>query len=472
MAGGERPAIITDVGFLFLANVLLAVLLAISGVAKLRDPDSTADAFKALRLPEWMVRVRGPQLLPWAEIVLAVLLVVARGWLLVVATVAALALTTAYTIIIARALTFEDLVRCGCFGSLGTGDVTRRTVVRNTLLMVLAVTGLAGALAGISAWSEPASLWGWVAVALIGAAAAVLSLGGDGGSWRGQVDWIYKARLLHEGTGEENDVGSLARKHDGVTLLFVLPGCSACARILRDLPELRKQNPTRTILPVASDGLTLDDKLAREPDLHRDPSSNVQMALGVHAVPAALEVDALAQPVGGVVFGGDAVEQLLRSAPGGTRSTEAAPSEPEELDYIRRPIPAGIVIGPDGEPRTLRELTATEAILLVLAEKAEDAEQVLEFFDDWQDSLPVLGVRLLLPFRPGPGLLTERQEASMVYDHMAFSAHALGVRGSIAAVLLGADGKLAGGPVSGLDEVREFVGDIVHEIAAAEAGPA
>lgn len=36
----------------------------------------------------------------------------------------------------------------------------------------------------------------------------------------------------------------------------------------------------------------------------------------------------------------------------------------------------------------------------------------------------------------------------------------------VAAVLLGADGMLAGGPVHGIEEVRGFVDDIADEIAA------
>ena len=66
-----------------LGNLTCAVLLAISGVSKLRAKQETRDAFHALRLPEWLRRSPAPLLLPWAELVLAVVLVFGSGWVLV-----------------------------------------------------------------------------------------------------------------------------------------------------------------------------------------------------------------------------------------------------------------------------------------------------------------------------------------------------------------------------------------------------
>ena len=56
-------------------------------------------------------------------------------------------------------------------------------------------------------------------------------------------------------------------------------------------------------------------------------------------------------------------------------------------------------------------------------------------------------------------------------DHEWAALKAVGGYGTPSAVLLGADGLLAGGPVGGGDEVREFVDDIIAQLAQAAVGP-
>lgn len=320
--------------FLLLAHVVLAVLLLISGVAKLRDRDATADAFEALRLPSWLAGAGAPLLLPVAELVLAALLVLGRGWLLTAATAAVLVLMLAYTVVIARALGFDEPVRCGCFGALGSGDVTRATLVRNALLVALAALSVAGAVWGVVTWGQPATSWGWVLVALLSAAAVALSLGGGAApASAGSMEWIQGASLIDESNGQTVRVRELAGAHGGVALLFVLPG-------------------EKAQLLVAVDCL---------------------------CSPARMAMDS--------------------------------------------------VVG-------------------------------------WQEKLPMLDVRLVLPFRMQPGRLTPEQERLALYDHGGLATRSLGATGQVAAVLLGADGMLAGGPVHGIEEVRGFVDDIADEIAA------
>ncbi|WP_180349086.1 TlpA family protein disulfide reductase [Tessaracoccus massiliensis] len=469
--------------FLLLAHVVLAVLLLISGVAKLRDRDATADAFEALRLPSWLVGAGAPLLLPVAELVLAALLVLGRGWLLTAATVAVLVLMLAYTVVIARALGFDEPVRCGCFGALGSGDVTRATLVRNVLLVALAALSVAGAVWGVATWGQPATSWGWVLVALLSAAAVALSLGGGAApASPGSMEWIQGASLIDESNGQTVRVRELAGAHGGVALLFVLPGCGGCRRALAELPRLRAANPERFVVPVIPGWASIDEELAAVPDLHRDPGSNVAAALGMVYAPSALVVDASGRPVGEFHTGGPAVQQLFELG------MDAEPHEPEpapaddpaaavpetveedELDYVRSPIPDGVVLDPDGAPSTLRQLAGEKAQLLVAVDcLCPPARMAMDSVVGWQEKLPMLDVRLVLPFRMQPGRLTPEQERLALYDHGGLATRSLGATGQVAAVLLGADGMLAGGPVHGIDEVRGFVDDIADEIAAASA---
>ena len=57
-----------------------------------------------------------------------------------------------------------------------------------------------------------------------------------------------------------------------------------------------------------------------------------------------------------------------------------------------------------------------------------------------------------------------------LYDPKRFVYEALRLRGTPSAVLLGADGMLAGGPVAGHDAISTFVADVEAELA--ERSPA
>ena len=93
----------------------LVTVLVVSGAAKLRDRRATRDAFDALRVPGFVPADGAATALPWAELLLAALVLLApAGWLVPVAG-ALLALMLAYTWIIARALGFEEPVTCSCF---------------------------------------------------------------------------------------------------------------------------------------------------------------------------------------------------------------------------------------------------------------------------------------------------------------------------------------------------------------------
>lgn len=462
-----------------LANITIGVLLAISGGAKLKDPSSTADAFRALRLPEWLQKMGAPRLLPWAEVALAALLIFSKGWLLTLATVGAVLLMVAYTVVIWRALGFGEPVQCGCFGELGAGDVSRRTLARNILLTLLAALGLVGALLGVSIYGQPTLSWGWVAVALLSAAAVALSLGGGPNTTLGATGhkpWLGGITLRDAATGADVRVAEIARRGGGATLLFLLPGCGSCQGLMAELPALREKNPGRVIVPVLPEWAG-PEAYAGTPDLHRDPGSNLSVALGMHFAPAALEVLGDGTAPGELIVGSTAVRALLDGTP--VAEPQAAPQpepqqapeaaeEPDETDYVRVPIPPAVLLDAESTPHTLQELAAERPQLLVsincLCAGPRNAVQSLT---EWQERLPILDTRLVVQFRPSEGSLTEEQENAALYDHRGVTSKALEMRGQVSAVLLGADGQLAGGPVTGFEEVSSFVDDIAQEIAGA-----
>jgi hypothetical protein len=119
--------------------LLLIVLLLVSAMAKVRHPSETRSVFRQLQLPDRFIDLRLPLLLPYAELVLAAgLLLLPSGWYIVPATLV-VPVFAAYAVVIWRALRFPYEVKCGCFGRLGLGEVTSLTLVRNLVLLGVAL---------------------------------------------------------------------------------------------------------------------------------------------------------------------------------------------------------------------------------------------------------------------------------------------------------------------------------------------
>jgi thiol-disulfide isomerase/thioredoxin len=316
------------VAALVVALTLVAVLLT-SGIAKLRDPRATQDAFTALRVPGLVAPDAAVPALPWVEIALAVLLLVApAGWLVPVA-VAVLLLMLAYTALVARALTFDEPVTCACFGGLGRHEVDPTTFARNVLL-----TALAGAVVwfALDGGSVPSALGaldgaGWWALAASAAAAtvAVLVVGGPAAavstapSDDDLLDYErqatpYGALTLHDGTS--TSIAQLAAAQ--ARLLVVLnPGCGPCVRTAENLDDWA----ARLAPAVGVVAIYPDEASARAAGEHAydlaawEPELNVRRVFSV-AAPAAILLGADGYLAGGPVDGEDGVAAFVEDVLG------------------------------------------------------------------------------------------------------------------------------------------------------------
>ena len=172
---------------------------------------------------------------------------------------------------------------------------------------------------------------------------------------------------------------------------------------------------------------------------------------------------------------GGSVAETDADAPTAPAPAAADPDEDELLDYERSPIPAAVLQQPDGRLITLTQLTAQRAALLVfVTEGCGPCERVLDEVPGWLTALsPFLQVKAVLS-RPLDQLrerTLERVGEHALHDLQFTARRALGARTAPSAVLLGADGLLAGGPVDGGSAVIEFVEEIIEQLGAAqEAG--
>lgn len=155
----------------FAAIPTLCVVLVVSGVAKLKSPASTDAAFTSLQVPSAFSGALFRRGLPWAEIILGVLLLVTWGWVQLLVTLAALALFVAYLVLVAQAVKRNDGASCNCFGEWSQATVSGSTLLRNYVLVGVALLAVGGSLS-TNAWN-----FSWVQ-----------QLGGSG--------WLYALGLL------------------------------------------------------------------------------------------------------------------------------------------------------------------------------------------------------------------------------------------------------------------------------------
>ncbi|KRE43431.1 MauE/DoxX family redox-associated membrane protein [Knoellia sp. Soil729] len=135
-------------------------------------------------------------------------------------------------------------------------------------------------------------------------------------------------------------------------------------------------------------------------------------------------------------------------------------------DYVRAVTPHLVLHEPGVGPATLVELSAARAQLLVLVNcYCVSTLELLGRVEAWDARLSVVDVRLVLSVAVNDGLAPYPR--GTLVDHGGLVWAGLGLTVSPSAVLLGADGFLAGGPVSGSQAVAAFVDDIEETLRQA-----
>ncbi|MEI2779367.1 MAG: MauE/DoxX family redox-associated membrane protein [Tetrasphaera sp.] len=308
-----------------LPAIILAGVLILSGIAKLRAPRESADAFVALRLPPALARLGAPRLLPYAELVLAAALLLAPGSAYLPAAVLALALFLAYLAIIARAVRFPEPVTCACFGRLGLGTVSGVTVVRNAVLVAVAVLALVDAAVhdhgvGQRLAEFTGAQWTWVALAGLAALVAGLIVhrpgtktGSAGREALDGDELEYLRQPIPYGLVERPDKSSVALRAlaaDRARLLvFLSLGCGPCLRVIEFLPDFVAANPEVGVHAVLHSA-TAVESIPEWMDYLLDPDGTLAATFAV-PTPAAVLLGADGLLAGGPVIGEPAVREFL-----------------------------------------------------------------------------------------------------------------------------------------------------------------
>ena len=152
-------------------------------------------------------------------------------------------------------------------------------------------------------------------------------------------------------------------------------------------------------------------------------------------------------------------------AAGGAEAAASLPpslaAEGDELDYIRTRTPAVPVTLADGAVVNLRALARTRPqLLLAVSEVCGSCVPVIERIGEWRARLPEVDVRFLLTTSSEFSKLTDTAEPQTLHDVPGYVSGSIADWGTPTAVLLGVDGMLAGGPVTGSGAITEFVEEV------------
>lgn len=140
-----------------------------------------------------------------------------------------------------------------------------------------------------------------------------------------------------------------------------------------------------------------------------------------------------------------------------------------DLDYVRVRTPSVPVTLADGSIANLRSLASRRPQLIVsVSPTCASCQPVVDKVPLWRSQLPEVDIRFLLATQPIDSPLIELQEPQSLHDPDGYARQSLDATSTPAAVLLGADGLLAGGPVMGSESIDEFVSDILEVLHAGE----
>ena len=361
------------------ACVALAVVFAVSGAAKLLDRAGTREAVAGFGVPQTLVTPVAAGLAP-AELVTAVLLLVpaTRPAGLVLAA----AMLLGFTAAVVTALRAGRRPDCHCFGRIGGADVSGRTVVRNLVLLAVAVVGVVGVTAGTApaggARAGAAALGLAVAAAVLvaeglaGRAARARRAAADEATFAQQAERSTVARFARPDLeGRTWSLADLLAPGLPVLLVTLSPGCGPCKRLRPDVARWAQLFAGRVTVVALATG-TAEANLPSYADLGLltvlvDEDAAVRTALGTSATPSAVVIGSdgrLASPVAG---GENLVRRLLVATVTGAdladTETETG-SSADQADDEREAVDLGLADAVGPRPGVQRHELGDSVVLL------------------------------------------------------------------------------------------------------------
>ena len=317
------------------APIVLATVFSAAAIGKLSSGVDDADAWRELGLPKFLNQTWLRRAHPWAELALALALLVAPGVLAWPVALAALALASFYLALIVR-LARQDQASCNCFGAKNVTEVGPVLIARNLALVALALLWLVALAWGtpvfalqvatnppVLALAAVAAVTWLLAQASLGKAPAPVEQSGFAQDYldapASQQEGEYLRALIPIATlYDEFESGYNLRAYSARQahlLLFLSMECGYCDDIKALVPGWSKAIPQVAIKVVsprsAEEYFAKGDPYSLRGHYLRDVNEEVSHLLAIEAVPAAVLLGTDGLLAGGPVEGKKAVIELV-----------------------------------------------------------------------------------------------------------------------------------------------------------------
>lgn len=497
--GGEE--LVTPV--VLVAQLLLAVVFAVAGAAKLADRDGSRRAALEFGVPP---RVAGllALALPIAELAVAVALLVtetaAYGALGAFTLLAGFSLAIGYNV--ARGRSPE----CHCFGQLHSAPAGARTLARNGGLAVLAgfaaAVSWSGSRPGAVAWLGDlgGTLVGLLVAGTIVAAIVAAGLWGALHALRARGRLLVSMDLeraadepppgLPAGTeapafelpsvaGGTVALADLLASEHPLLLVFAEPGCGPCRALMPDVAVWQRDLADRLTVAVIEGGdLSGASRVARRNRLSvvlAGGEEGVARAYAAHATPSAVLIDADGTVAAPLARGSDAIHALVdRAVPGAGRH----PSPIEVVAPKSEPladVPLALLEGGTFEARHLR---GEKALLVFWNPACGFCAAMRDELLAWETARRDDDPRLVVISSGDPEQTrAEGFRSTVLLDPEGRASAAFDAHGTPMAVVLDAGGRVASPVVAGRAAVLGLAGgghappaEDHRELAAAPVG--
>jgi peroxiredoxin len=476
-------------------RVLLVLVLAVAGLAKLADREGAREAVIGFGLPEALSGAAA-WLLPLTELAAAVLLVAsatARG-----GAALALVLMLIFVGAITRSLIRGEAPDCHCFGALHSEPAGPRTLIRNLALAAVAAVVLGGGsgtsathwIAGLSGSGITILLLGLaLGAALAGGAAFMLRLLRRNGDLLLRIDMLEEAlssrglpipsvqRIPTQGLpigdpapaftlpdldGKRVSLSSLRRRADQLMLVFTDPDCGPCSALMPQLAAWQHERPGGLRTVLISRG-TAEANLAHAEehdltDILLQSDREVSESFASQATPSAVLVNHDGTVASAVHTGEEQIRDLVRSAGGQAVALPVHHAAPEPL--TGRPAPDPQVRTLAGERvRLLDQLPSGEAIVVFWNPGCGFCQRMLESLRAL-DGDPHHGTPALAVVSTGDPESNRAMglRAPVLLDDAFAAGAAFGASGTPSAVLVDAERRIASAVAVGADAVLALAG--------------
>lgn len=491
----NHPSVAIE-GALLAIRLFLAMVIAIAGIAKLRDRHGTAQMLRDFGAPT-PASTAGAWALPITELMIAIVIVPSATTQ--IGSVAAASLLAIFTAVILYNLASGRWPECRCFGQMLSAPIGTSTAVRNATLTVLAVAVVAGGSgrhdAVVLAWVRSHWIFVALAVGIFGFCAIQLLLLMQLVAQQGRVllrlDSIEQIRSaatagvrapaaaapsaglpvgkpapdfeLPTPSGDLLGLKQLLGSGRRAALIFVHVNCGPCAVLLPEIAQWQINFDHRLMIALITEGsaAAIRDLLApyKIGSVLLQREHEVADAFQAYGTPAAVMIESDGTIGSGLAMGADAIRMLVTTL--AAHQTDLRRNGSGTADREGRAMHSALAIGqtaPEfsargfrGETVQLAQYLGREVIVLFWNPQCGFCRQTVN--DLISLSAAAKAHLLVASTAKDDNLATRTFQGTVVLDETSRIAKLFGASGTPMAVRVGADGRITSTLAAGKDAV-------------------